>query len=269
MIPDGHTGPVARTSTPEAEHAAVVAYYRAIGPTLLVHLSGRAVTGFGAASAADPGDEPHPTGDAGPGASDPSAPAAGRRRGVALHLADATDLDEAVRSGVVGFRLPDWPGGDRFALHVRAGEESGIDVVATTGLALMELLWGVGAQVTAMLDGSGGMFLAGVGAAQRVATRTAGELAERSPEIATTSDADTAGRALVVPLPPGDGGLPAPYSLLSGPDGLAVVVPLTQDEVAAATAGMPLEMDLADVVERVRTRGDLALQLAGPPGADA
>ena len=205
--------------------------------------------------------------------SDPSTDAPGppavERRRVALQIADLNDLQEAVRSGVVGFALSDWPGSQRFALHVRAGQDSGIDVVATTALALMELLQTGGALVVAQLDGTGGMYLAGVGAAQPTAGAAAHALAHRSPEIATTNDSDAAGRALVAPLPPDDEGLPAPYSLVPGPDGPAPVAPLTRDEVAAATAGMPLDIDRADVVDRIRTRGDLALPLAGRGAADA
>ena len=262
-LPGRHTGRVARTRTTESEHAAVVAYYRAVGPVLLTHLAGRAVTGFGTGTAPDQPHEPDQ-----PRVAPPGAPAPGPR-GVVLHIADLSDLDEAVRSGVVGFRLADWPGPDRLALHIRAGEDSGTDVVATTTLALMELLQSDGVHLTALLDGTDGMYLVGVGAGQQAAIRTAGALADRSPEIATINTADTAGRALVQPLSLGTGGLPAPYSLVPGPDGMAVVAPLTRDEVAAATAGMPLEIDRAELVDRIRTRGDLALLLAGRRNADA
>lgn len=233
------------TAAQPPEPAATVAYYRTVGSTLLAHLTGRPVIGLGGGSAR-------------PG-----------HRGVALHIEDRADLDEAVRSGIVSFLLPGWTGPDRLALQIRAGDDSGIDNVATTTLALMELMRADGVRTTPMLDGAGGMYLAGIGADRPAAARYARELADRSPEIATTSVADDAGRALIEPLSPGSDGLPAPYSLVDGPLGLAVIAPLTRDEVAAATAGMPLDIELADMAERLRSRGDLALQLARPPAPDA
>lgn len=283
---------------PASGHDAVFAYYRAVGPTLLAHLVGRPVTGLGAGpTRRGPSDQPAVgsraevtaglDGSSGPDGPGPGVPLP---RGVALHIADAADLDEAVRSGVVSFALPDWTGPHRLALHLRAGEDSGIDIVATAALALMEAMQADGVQVTALLDGAGGMYLAGTGAAHQAAGRYARELADRSPEMATTSVADTAGRALVQPLSPGGDSLPAPYSLVMTPEAmvgtgrspdataapsmaageaLAVIAPLSDDEVAAATAGMPLEIDMAELVERIPTRGDLARNLAGPAGADA
>ena len=231
------------TAADHSEPAAVIAYYRTVGSTLLDHLTGRPVLGHG-----------------GSGQS---------RHGVELHIEDAADLDEAVRSGVVGFELSDWTGPQRLALRIRAGDDSGIDNVATTTLALMELMLADGVRPTAMLDGAGGMYLAGIGADGSAAAKYAQELADRSPEIATTSAADAAGRAWIEPLPPGGNGLPAPYSLVAGPLGLAVIAPLTRDEVAAATAGMPLDIEMADLPERLRSRGDLALQLALASAPDA
>jgi hypothetical protein len=224
-----------------------MAYYGTVGSTLLGHLTHRPVVGLGGGAA-----HPHQ-----------------ESRGVTLHIHDAADLDEAVRSGVVSFLLPDWTGPNRLALRISAGQDSGIDNVATTTLALMELMRADGVGATAMLDGVGGMYLAGVGADRSEAGRYARELADRSPEIATTSDADAAGRALITPLPPAGDGMPAPYSLVDGPHGLAVIAPLTGDEVAAATAGMPLDIEMADMADRLRSRGDLALQLAQPSTPDA
>lgn len=232
------------TTAAESAQPAVVDYYRAVGATLLGHLTGRPVTGVG------------------------DGPAQPGHDGAILHIEDAADLHEAVRSGVVSFLLPGWTGPDRLALRIRAGDDSGIDNVATTTLALMELMRADRVPATAMLDGAGGMYLVGIGADRSAGNRYARELADRSPEIATTSGADAAGRALIEPLSPG-AGLPAPYSLMDGPDGLAVIAPLTRDEVAAATAGMPLDIDMADMPERLRSRGDLALQLAQAPTPDA
>lgn len=232
-------------ASPAAEHAKVVAYYGTVATTLLGHLAGREVLGFG------------------------SGATASGHRGVTLHIADADDLDEAVRSGVVGFRLPGSTGPRRLALRIVAGEDSGIDTVATTALALMELMGSEGVPATAMLDGAGGLYLAGTGADAPDAARYARALAESCPEIATTSRADTAGRAFMEPLPTDGDGIPAPYSLVEGPSGLAVIAPLTRDEVAAATAGMPLDIELTDIPERIRLRGDLAVELLGRPEPDA
>lgn len=232
------------TTAAASARPAIVAYYQAVGATLLGHLTGRPVTGLGGGPA-QPGHD-----------------------GAVLHIEDAADLDEAVRSGVVSFLLTGWAGPSRLALRIRAGDDSGIDNVATTTLALMELMRADQVPATAMLDGTGGMYLAGIGADRSAADRYARELADRSPEIATTSQADAAGRALIEPLAPG-GGLPAPYSLVDGPDRLVVIAPLTRDEVAAATAGMPLDIDMADMPDRLRSRGDLALQLAQVSAPDA
>ena len=226
------------------QHSVVVAYYRTVAATLLRHLAGRPVVGRGA-------------GPVGP------------RDGVALHIDDAADLDEAVRSGVVSFLLADSPDRNRLGLRIRAGEDSGLDTVATAALALMELMEADGVHVTALLDGAGGLYLAGIGAHQPAALRYANDLADRSPEIATTRDTDTSGRALIEPLSSGADGMPAPYSLVEGPGGLAVITPLTRDEVAAATAGMPLDIEMADVPGRLRTHGDLARRLTDESGADA
>ena len=213
--------PTTANASHHPEHSAIVAYYRTVAASLLRHLCDRPVLGQGAGPAA-----------------------AGH--GVPLHIEDAADLDEAVRSGVISFLLPVSPGPGRLALRIRAGEDSGIDIVATATLALMELMEPDGVGATAMLDGAGGLYLAGTGADQPAAVRYANELADRSPEIATTSDTDTAGRALIEPLSAGGDGIPAPYSLVDGPDGLAVITPLTRDEVAAATAGMPLDIGMAE-----------------------
>ena len=237
--------PTTAESPRHADHSAVLAYYRTAGGTLLNHLAGRPVRGRGTGW----------------------GPAAGPV--VTLHIEDAADLDEAVRSGVVTFLLQATSRAAGLALHIRAGQDSGIDTVATTTLALMELMEADGVRATAMVDGAGGLLLVGVGAQRSAAARYARELAERSPEMATTTETDSAGRALIEPLLSDSDDLPAPYSLVDGPAGLAVIAPLTRDEVAAATAGMPLDIDLADVLERLRTRGDLALGLTGGRESDA
>jgi DNA primase len=156
-------------------------------------------------------------------------------------------------------------------VRIRPGEDCGLDTVATAGQALMELIRAAGGRMTAMLDGAGGLYLAGRGdgrpdgrgAGSLRAARFAGELADRSPEIATTSGTDTAGRAYLEPLRAGGDGMPSPYSLVHGPNGLAVIAPLSWDEVAAVTAGMPLEIGPAEVDERLCGGGDLARELTG------
>jgi DNA primase len=223
----------------------VVTYYRGVGSTLLKHLRGRRVEGSGRDEAID-GVE--------------------GRQAVRLHIADLEDLDEAVRSGIMSFRLPGLTGAGLVSLRIRPGVGSGIDTVATAALALATSMSLDGIAATAMTDGAGGLYLVGfpVGPTQPSATaaRYAEALAGLAPEIATTDSVDSDGRALVQPLPVAGGrAVPAPYSLVSSAVGLGVAAPLTMDEVAAATAGMSLEIEPADLLPRLSSYGDLAAAL--------
>ncbi|MET3803447.1 hypothetical protein ABIB25_000431 [Nakamurella sp. UYEF19] len=231
-------------------------YYQQVQDTVLVQLSGRGVAGFGRSPA-------------------------GHR--VVLHITETQDLEEAVRSGVVSFWLTGLDAPGLALLRIRPGEGSEIDTVATATLSIATSMAHDGLASTAMTDGAGGLYLvawavggmnAGAGAAGYAAALT-----RSAPELATDRRDDSDGRALIEVLSPDREGLPSPYSLVADHslaadrcltadraehDGhldhehLGVVVPLTLDEVAAASAGMPLEIDPADVPARIAAYGDLA-----------
>lgn len=194
------------------------------------------------------------------------AEVAGEPPTVLLKIADLADLDEAIRSGITFFRLPGLTGAGLVSLHIRPGGGSGMDTVAATALALASSMSQDGIAATPMTDGAGGLYLIGfpVGPVKpaAVAVQYAEALAALAPEIATTDPADSGGRALVQPLPvPGGSAVPAPYSLVTSADGPGVAVPLTMDEVAAASAGMPMEVEPGDVLDRLSRYGDLAAAL--------
>ena len=216
----------------------VPAYYAAVSQTLLHHIGSRAVIGMGRSSNHVPG-----------------------RSEAVLHLTDQADLAEAVRSGVVAFRLPGLTGSDMVTLHVRSGDGTGIDTVATTALALVQLMIGDGVRSWVMSDGSDGLYLVGSGGNTDSARHYARQLADTSPEIATTDAADSGGRALIEPLTAGAVTLPAPYSLVFERGRAGVVAPITADEVAAASAGMPLEIEPAEIAHRITSLGDPAAAL--------
>ncbi len=223
-------------------------YYLAVQDTVLEHLRDRDVIGFGARPPRD--------------RSRPHVP-----EQVELHIHDRDDLREAIRSGVVGFLLPRLAGPGVLALRVSSGDGTGIDTVATAALSLAEAMERDGRAVTAMTDGAGGLYLFAfeIGrplprANLSAAGGYAAELASRAPEIATTCRSDASGRALLTALPTGSNA-PAPYSL-TGTDPQSAAVPLTLDEVAAASAGMPLEIELGDVPRRIVDYGDLAAALS-------
>ncbi|SDP43111.1 hypothetical protein SAMN04515671_4200 [Nakamurella panacisegetis] len=234
------------------DQAAVATHYRAVGPTLLTHLIGRRVLGFGRLDA-----EPTPA--------DPFAE---------LHIAEAADLTEAIRSGIISLRLPGLAAPGLVAFRIRPGADSGIDVVATAALALAEALARHGRAATTMTDGRDGLYLIGFGVGPTDfgggAAGYARALAAGAPEVGTTDHADTAGRALLIPVAPDDPlGLPAPYTLGSAGGDLGVIAPLTSDEVAAVTAGMPLDLRPTDLATRIAEYGDLAAGLAEVTGAPA
>ena len=135
-----HNGPV---PTADLEFAAVKAeYYRGVRHTLLEHLRGREVLGFGDRPAAGSAEhlETHQ---------------------VPLHINDVDDLDEAVRSGVIGFSLRALTGPGIAGFRVRAGVGTGIDTVATVTLALAQSLGRDGLTAVALTDGSDGLYLFG------------------------------------------------------------------------------------------------------------
>ena len=240
---DAHNDQVP-TSTDSWSSAAILEYYRSVESTLLVHLCGRRVIGSGAQRSARVADH---------------AP------GVELHIADLDDLDEAVRSGIVGFALPDLVEPLVVTLRVRVGDGSEVDTVATCVLALTTAMLRDGLSCTVLTDGVDGLLLIGAGAGRPAvqAARYAADLAAAAPEIATTDATDVDGRAL---LEPGGGPAsappPAPYSLVALRDRIGVVVPITLDEVAAVSAGMPLDFTPRDVAARIAMHGDLAAVLS-------
>ena len=232
-----------RNANPDPSGAG--SHYRAISATFVGHLTARRVLGFGRLTAE-------------PTAGDHIAD---------LHITDADDLAEAVRSGIVSFRLPGLAAAELVGFRIRPGADSGIDVVATAALALAEALAHDGRAATAMTDGTDGLFLIGFGVGPTNfdggAQGYAVALTASAPEIGTTDADDADGRALLIPVRPGDRwGLPAPYSLVPAGPALGVIAPLTLDEVAAVTAGMPLDVQPSDVVSRIAEYGDLAAGLA-------
>jgi hypothetical protein len=241
-----HNGPVPTPADLESA-AARADYYRGVRRALLGHLQGREVFGFGGRPAAG-SSEVEPA------------------HRVPLHINDVDDLDESVRSGVVGFALTALTGPGMAGFRVRAGPGTGIDTVATVALALAESLGRDGLTAVALTDGFDGLYLYGfqigvVPAAMGLRSIDyARALAAAAPEIATTDRGDIDGRALVEPLPIGSPA-PAPYSLVRAGDPAGVVVPLTLDEIAAASAGMPLGIGLSDVGHRLAEYGDLAAAL--------
>jgi hypothetical protein len=104
-------------------------------------------------------------------------------------------------------------------------------------------------------------------------------LARNAPEIATVDPRQADGRALIDASPSWPGNVtPVPYSLVtpgvSAPTTPAAdrqidgrcVVPLDLDELAATTAGMPMDPGPQDVAGRLAARGDLAIALLDDGG---
>lgn len=214
-------------------------YYRQVQDTLLAQLRGRAVYGSG-------------------------RPMTGRR--VALHISGVQDLEEAVRSGVVGFWLTGLDAPGLAGLRISPGKGAEIDTVATAVLSLALSMGRDGLASIALTDGAGGLYLFAWGVGEVAAGADAGAgytaaLTRSAPEMVTDNADDDYGRALIEVLAPARDGLPSPYSLITDParhGEFGVVVPLTLDEVAAASAGMPLEIAPADVQARITAYGDLA-----------
>ena len=230
----------------------VAAYYRSVATTQFHHLTGRRVLGFGRL-AAEPTMDDH---------------------FADLHIAEPADLAEAIRSGIISFLLPGLAAPDLVGFRIRPGADSGIDVVATAALALALALARDGRAATAMTDGRDGLYLIGFGVGPTDfdggAAGYARDLTASAPEIGTTDPDDTDGRALLIPIPPGDPlGVRAPYSLVLSEGELGVIAPLTLDEVAAVTAGMPLALRPSDLAGRITEYGDLAAGLGEAQGSPA
>jgi hypothetical protein len=173
-----------------------------------------------------------------------------------------------VEAGAEGFLVgPAWGGGegmvDRWIVTLQPGDGTDIATAASAALAIGDELAGHGLAVVTLLDGRGGLVLYGMlepTDAGELRKRLSGFLAhyaEQAPELATMDPAQADGRVLLSAAGTDPDVLDwAPYSLVPGAYP-GVVVPVHRDDVAAASAGMPLEVEPADVTNRIRLRGDL------------
>lgn len=212
------------------DQPAVAGYYAAAGSTLARQLAGRRIHagGWSAGQRAlpqAPGTGAEITAEAGGGA-----------RWFAWEVADSTPS----------------------SVQVSAGNGADIATAATAALALIEAITVAGGTAVPATDGQGGLlvFVNGIDDLADMATTLAG----RAPEIATVDAAGTDGRAWLAISPAGSL-VPAPYSLVDSVDGTGVVLPLTVDELAAVTAGMPLDPRPDEVADRLVVHGDLAASL--------
>lgn len=212
----------------------VRAYYASVGPVLLTHLRGRAVVGVDTDGARRPA-EPTPT--------------------------SVEDLLDAVDHGILEWWVAHDEGSSMaFALHLAPGEGADVATAATVALLVCDALDG-GAPCV-LTDGAEGLWLVGPAAGEASADRAlAALMAARAPELATDDPHDAEGRVLVAPHAAEFGLVPSAYTLVRAPSGIGVVAPLTLDEVAALTAGMPLDMPPGRVADRLASRGDLAAAL--------
>ena len=155
---------------------------------------------------------------------------------------------------------------DRMVIDLDPGSGAGIAECATLALALRGALADDGLHAVPKTTGKAGMHLmvpiapTPHGEVVEYVKRLAEALASAAPELATSKigEANRSGRVLLdwrqnayrmTTV--------APYSLRAG-DEPGVSTPVTWDEVAAASAGMPLRFSMDDVRERIARRGDLA-----------
>lgn len=236
------------------DERAVAAYYRHVGATLAAHLQGREIR-LGGWSTDLPDTDPD-------------------------YRWSADEVDTAVSRGVRWFS---WHPATGSAVEVGAGsleaaERSGpacvsvgvgdganVATAATAALALIEDLRAAGGDGIPATDGQGGLLVYRTGGtdgrdAPSELRGLVQRLSERAPEVATLDVGSADGRAWLAVPEPGSV-VPAPYSLVDSVEGTGAVVPLTLDEVAAVTAGMPLDPYPQDAVERLNTQGDYAAAL--------
>jgi len=155
---------------------------------------------------------------------------------------------------------------DRLVIDLDPGHGAGIPECATLAMAIRGALAADGLSAVAKTTGKAGMHLlapiapAPVGRVVDYVRRLATALATAAPELATSKlgEKERKGRVLL------DwrqnvyrATTVAPYSLRAG-DEPGVSTPVDWDEVAAATAGMPLRFSPDDVRERIAQHGDLA-----------
>ncbi len=213
----------------------VLAHYRGVAQTVVRHLAGRPVVSAGWS-------------ESGPG-----------------RVGSIEELLDAVGQGCRWFAVPVDPLAARSFLHLAPGPGADISTVATVALALLESA-ADGVPGLVLTDGGDGMFV--VTGPREQARAQIEALAERAPEIATIDPAQDDGRVLIRLTLPG-APVPVPYSLVDSTDGTGVVLPLHADEVAAATAGMPMDHGPEDAALRLGARGDLAAALNSPAGGPA
>ncbi len=271
-------------------------HYRAVGPAVLRHARGVAVTVIDVG--AHPIGTRHivtvqdldalaeaggvglavPTHQGGAGATDQGGASAtdSTHSTHTTHTTHTTDSTHSTgTTGPTGRTDPTGSSvaGKRVAWWIRPGSGADIAVAATAALALSEDPEGAGARWVPMSDGADGLVLvavwppAGAGEpahgaappdAAAFAAAAARRLARRAPEIATTDPDAADGRAFIDARPSGPGGtIPVPYSLVP-PGTDHAVVPLTLDELAAITAGMPADFEAGDLPDRLALHGDLA-----------
>ncbi len=170
-------------------------------------------------------------------------------------------------AGVGGFLISPERGDtgliDRMIITLETGDGTDIAVTATTALAVADILQTHGQDAVTFLDGRGNLLMLlqcpprNAESARNFLDGLLDDYATQAPELATTGDAA------------GDGGVRlsahatsvsvfswAPYSLVPG-SAPGVVIPLHADDVAAASAGMPLDIGPQDVTGRLLLRGDL------------
>jgi bifunctional non-homologous end joining protein LigD len=161
---------------------------------------------------------------------------------------------------------------DRLVIDLDPGRGAGIAECATLALAIRGALAQDGLSAVPKTTGGAGLhLLAPIAPSQPDAVvgyvkRLAEALASAAPELATSKigEAQRAGRVLL------DwrqnvyrATTVAPYSLRAG-DSPTVSTPVSWDEVAAASAGMPLSFGMDDVVDRIAEHGDLAAAALTP-----
>lgn len=205
-----------------------------------------------------------------------AGPTAGRYRRLGPIIAGGWDSDDELgderdaveRAVTAGARWLSWGEGPDVpgCLRVTAGHGADIATAATAALAVIEVLESAGVLVVPAVENAVTLLLYLQPASHELGS--AGALSARAPEIATVDPDASDGRALLVELAPGTP-VPVPYSLVDGADGSTAVMPVTVDEVAAMTAGMPVDPSPEAVLQRLRTEGDLAAGLlAGLPSDD-
>lgn len=212
------------------DQPAVAGYYADAGSTLAGQLAGRRIHAGGWA--------------------------AGQR---ALPRAPGTGAEIIAEAGD-GARWFAWEVADSTPSSVQLSAGNGADIAtaATAALALIDAITAAGGTAVPATDGQGGLLIFVTGVDDLAALTAA--LAGRAPEIATVDAADTDGRAWLAVSTIGSL-VPAPYSLVDSVDGTGVVLPLTVDELAAVTAGMPLDPRPDEVAGRLAVYGDLAASL--------